>query len=336
MTRGYLATVQGRDIEVEFRDLSDEELGMAGAPEGGDVDLEVLWSCLNYKDGLLLAGKPGVARAERLVPGIDVVGRVIRSSDDGWREGEVGVIVGAGLGEERDGGLAERCRVPGALLTRIPDALAPRDAAAIGTAGFTAQLAVRALEAHPGALDGPVLVTGAAGGAGSIAVHLLARLGAHVVASTGRVEEEGPRLRSLGAAEVVDRAELGAELGKPMQRERWSAVVDSVGSTTLANAIAQTRREGIVAAFGLAQGPDLPATVLPFILRGVTLRGINSVEQPQETRIAVWRELAERLDLQALRASTSEIALEDAGAEARRILAGEVAGRTVIRVAADA
>lgn len=332
MTRGYLATKHGKQIEVELRDLAEEELGMSGPPADGEVDLEVLWSGLNYKDALLLAGKPGVARADRLVPGIDVVGRVSASSDPAWAEGETGVIVGAGLGEERNGGLAERCRVPGALLTRIPAPLEPRDAAAVGTAGFTAMLCVRALERHPGALDGPVLVTGAAGGVGSVALMLLAQLGVETVASTGRAEEQGPLLRELGATHVEDRAALGDELGRPLQRERFSAVVDAVGSTTLVNAIAQTRREGIVAACGLAQGPDLPGTVLPFILRGVTLRGINSVEQPQAEREAAWAELAQRLDLEALRGRTQEVDLDDAEGAAERLLAGQVAGRTVVRV----
>lgn len=335
MNRGYLAVRQGKQIDVELRELDEEELGIAGSPEGGDVDLDVLWSGLNYKDAMLLEGRPGIAHVDRLVPGIDVVGRVRASSDPAWAEGEVGVIVGAGLGEDRNGGLAERCRVPGALLTRIPEPLEPRDAAAIGTAGFTAMLAVRALEAHPGALDGPVLVTGAAGGAGSIALLLLRQLGVEAVASTGRVDEEGERLRALGASAVEDRAALSDEVGKPMQRERWSGVIDAVGSTTLANAIAQTRREGIVAAFGMAQGPDLPGAVLPFILRGVMLRGINSVEQPQEVRQAVWAELAERLDLDALRGRTSEVDLDGAAEVAGQVLAGKVAGRTAVRIGAE-
>lgn len=332
MTRGYLATKHDGGIDVDLRELTAEELGMEAPLGEGEVDLEVLWSGLNYKDGLLLAGRPGVARAARLVPGIDVVGRVAASAHPAWTAGEVGVIVGAGLGESRHGGLAERCRAPGELLTRIPAPLEPRDAAAVGTAGLTAMLAVRALEAHPGALDGPVLVTGAAGGVGSIALMLLRHLGVETVASTGRREEELGRLRELGADHVEDRGLLGDEPGRPLQAERWSGVVDVVGSTTLANALAQTRREGLVAACGLAQGPDLPATVLPFILRGVTLRGINSVEQPQSERESAWTELAARLDLARLRESTREIGLEDAQAEAERILAGRIAGRTVVRI----
>lgn len=332
MTRAYLATTRDRTVSVGFRDVNDEELGIVGTPTDGDVDLDVLYSDINYKDALLLTEQPGIARGELIVPGIDMVGRVSASSSEKWSEGDLALIAGAGLGESRHGGLAERIRVPGELLIRLPVGLEASDAAALGTAGFTAMLAVRALEAHPGALDHEVLVTGASGGAAAIAIMLLAEAQASVVASTGRVDEQGDALRELGADAVIDRAELGDEVGKPMQKERFSGVVDSVGSVTLANAIAQIRREGIVAAFGMAQGRDLPASVLPFILRGVTLRGINSVEQPMRVREEAWSELAERIDLETLRSRTREVPLEDAQDAARALLDGQATGRTIVRI----
>lgn len=338
MTRGYLAEKTDTGLTVTLTDL-DRAIPELNAPLAtGEVELAVEWSGINYKDALLLTGSPGIARTSPLVPGIDVVGRVTRSHHPDWAEGTPALIAGAGLGESRHGGLAERVRVPGDLLIRIPDGLEPRDAAALGTAGFTAGLAVRAISAHSGRLtelDGPVLVTGANGGAGGIALMLLAAGGADVVALTGGGDDVAGELRRLGAQDVLPRETLAESDGKPLQRERWAAVVDAVGGPILANAIAQTRREGIVTAFGMAAATSLPTTVLPFILRGVTLRGINSVEQPQEVRRAVWDELAQRVPLDELRRRTHEVALEDAVDAARTLLAGgSGGGRTVVRVGA--
>lgn len=329
MVRALVVTRGDDGVSVGFRDVADAELGE------GDVLVEVLWSSVNFKDGLALAGNPGVARVSPLVPGIDVVGRVMTSDKARWARGDEVVLTGAGLGETRNGGYAEQARVPGQLLVRVPDALGARRAAAIGTAGFTAAQAVLALERHAAssfdAPDGPVLVTGASGGLGSLAVVLLAASGRDVVASTGRAAE-ADRLRELGASEVIDRAEL-AEPGKPMQRMRWAAAIDSVGGPTLANALAQTRHGGAVAACGLAGSDRLDATVLPFILRAVSLLGINSVEASLAEREAVWERLARELDPALLDASTSEIPLDDVVDAGPRILAGEIAGRTVVRVA---
>jgi len=305
----------------------------------GDVTIAVEYSDLNYKDGLALAGRPGVARVSPLIPGIDLVGTVEESSDPRWQPGDRVVLNGDGIGEKHHGGLAERARVRGDALVRIPDALTGAQAAAIGTAGFTAMLSVLALERNgvdPAEVAGSgssVLVTGAAGGVGSVAVAVLAELGYPVTASTGRVEAETDYLTDLGASAIIDRAEL-ADPGKPMQSQRWAAVVDVAGSHTLANAIAQTRYGGTVAACGLAQGPELPATVHPFILRAVTLVGINSVDAPRELRDTAWRRLGTDLDTEALAAMTTFIALADAIPAARDILDGRLRGRTVVDVRA--
>src|SRR5699024_3344793 len=253
----------------------------------GDVALDVLATGLNYKDGMALAGK-GIARTHPLIPGIDLVGRVTESTGpaaERFSAGDLVVLNGAGIGESRHGGFATRARVRPDALVCLPATLSPERAAAIGTAGFTAMLAVLRLEdAGLTLVDGDVLVTGASGGAGSIAIALLAGRGHRVIALTGRGREHGEYLRSLGAAEIVDRRELSEEPGRPLQSQRFAGAVDGVGSTTLANVLAQTTWGGTVAAYGLAQGPDLPATVLPFILRGVTLAGINSVECPLPLR----------------------------------------------------
>jgi acrylyl-CoA reductase (NADPH) len=303
----------------------------------GDVTIAVEFSGLNFKDGLAIAGRPGVARVTPLIPGIDIVGVVEESADQRWRPGDRVVLNGDGVGEKHHGGLAERARVRGDALVRVPDALTSEQAAAIGTAGFTAMLAVLALERNgvdPAAVrdkGSSVLVTGAAGGVGSVAVGILAKLGYPVTASTGRVEEQSDYLRRLGAGEIIDRAEL-ADPGKPLQSQRWAGVVDAVGSHTLANALAQTNYGGTVTACGLAQGPDLPATVMPFILRAVTLVGINSVEAPLALRETAWRRLATDLDADALAAMTAVIPLAEAVPAAGRILAGELRGRTVVDV----
>ncbi|MFF1635461.1 MDR family oxidoreductase [Leifsonia sp. NPDC058248] len=305
----------------------------------GDVTIAVEFSDLNFKDGLAIAGKPGVARVSPLIPGIDLVGTVEESADPRWQPGDRVVLNGDGIGEKHHGGLAERARVGGDALVRVPDALSSEQAAAIGTAGLTAMLAVLALERNGLDPDGvrehgsSVLVTGAAGGVGSVAVAILSRLGYPVTASTGRVEEQSEYLTGLGATAIIDRAEL-ADPGKPLQSQRWSGAVDAVGSHTLANVLAQTRYGGTVAACGLAQGGDLPATVMPFILRAVTLVGINSVEAPLALRETAWRRLATDLDPELLARMTTVIPLAAAVPAAGDILAGRLRGRTVVDVRA--
>ncbi len=302
-----------------------------GALMPGDVTIRVAFSTLNYKDGLALTARSPVVRAFPMVLGIDLAGTVEASADPRFRPGDAVVLNGAGLGETHFGGLAQRARVPGEPLVRIPAPFGPREAAAIGTAGFTAMLCVLALERHgvaPGA--GEILVTGAAGGVGSVAIALLARRGYAVVASTGRTHE-ADYLRELGASRLVDRADLAAP-GRPLGPERWAGVVDTVGSTTLANACAQTRADGAVAACGLAGGMDFPATVAPFILRGVTLYGICSVNVPRPRREEAWARLAQDLVPAALATMTREIALGEALAVAPEILDGRIRGRLVVDV----
>ena len=311
---------------AELREVDEQVLGE------GDVELDVAWSSLNYKDALALSGDPGVVRTSPLVPGIDVVGTVTASRDGRFAASDAVVLTGAGAGETRAGGYAERARVDGASLVHLPAAIDARRAAAIGTAGLTAMLSVLRLERDVAPGSGPVVVTGAAGGVGSVAVALLARLGHEVVASTGR-PEHADRLRELGASDVVDRAEL-SEPGRPVQRPRWAGGVDCVGSTTLASVLAQTRWGGTVTACGLAQGSDLPTTVLPFILRGVTLAGIDSVQAPLALRQEAWDRLATDLDPDLLDALTAEVPLDEVLPLGPEILAGRVRGRTVVRVGA--
>jgi len=297
----------------------------------GDVTVDVEYSSINFKDGLALSGRPGVIKNYPLVAGIDLVGVVAASENAEWMPGDRVILNGWGIGEKHHGGLAERARVSGDWLVRLPDGLDPKHAAAIGTAGYTSMLAVLALERH-GIGDGDVLVTGAAGGVGSIAIALLAGLGHRVVASTGRLDETG-YLARLGASEVIDRALLGLP-GKPLQSQRWAAAVDSVGSHTLANVLAQTNYGGIVASCGLAQGADLPTTVMPFILRAVTLAGINSVQAPRALREEAWGRLARDLDRGLLDSLTMTVPLGDAPGIAKDILAGRIRGRTVVDVRA--
>ena len=311
---------------ASLTDLTDDDL------MPGDVSLDVSWSSINYKDGLALMGRPGVVRTWPLIPGIDAIGTVTATETDRFAVGDEVLLNGAGLGETHHGGLAEQARVDSASLVRVPGSLGAKRAAAIGTAGFTAMLSVLAVERHGVTPDdGPILVTGAAGGVGSIAVAVLARLGFDVVASTGRVDSQGDYLRRLGATAVVDRGEL-SEAGKPLQSQKYAAVIDAVGSTTLVNALAQLSYGGIATACGLAQGADLPGTVMPFILRGVTLAGINSVEAPLALREEAWDRLATDLDIDLLDDLTTQIALADAHDAAARILAGELHGRTVVDV----
>ena len=302
------------------------------APLGeGDVRVAIEYSTLNYKDGLALTNTAPVVRTWPMVPGIDGAGTVLESRNPRWQAGDCVVHNGWGVGETRWGCLAGQAVLNGDGLVRLPAAFAPRQAMAIGTAGYTAMLCVLALEAHglrPGA--GEVLVTGATGGVGSVAIALLARLGHRVVAATGKAAE-AEYLRALGAADIVDRATLSAP-GKPLQKERWAAVVDAVGSHTLVNALAQTRYGGVVAACGLAQGMDLPGSVAPFILRGVTLAGIDSVMAPLPRREEAWERLARDLDPTLLERITEEITLDQAIARARDLMDGRVRGRLVVRI----
>jgi acrylyl-CoA reductase (NADPH) len=300
-------------------------------PAEGDVTVAVEASTLNYKDGLAITGRSPVVRRYPMVPGIDLAGTVVHSGHARWKAGDRVLLNGFGVGENHWGGLAQRARLSGEWLLPLPAALSASQAMAIGTAGYTAMLCVLALQDHGvRPADGEVLVTGAGGGVGSVATALLAGRGFRVVASTGRPHESA-YLHDLGAAEVVERAALSAP-GKPLQKERWAAVIDSVGSHTLANACAQTRYGGVVAACGLAQGMDFPASVAPFILRGVTLRGVDSVMAPMAARERAWDALAQALDLKRLARMTTTIGLAEAIPAAERILAGQVRGRLVVDV----
>jgi acrylyl-CoA reductase (NADPH) len=292
---------------------------------------QVEYSTLNYKDGLAITNKSPVVRLWPMVAGIDGAGTVLESSHPQWKPGDRFVHNGWGLGETRWGLMSGHARLQGDWLVRLPSAFTTRQAMAIGTAGYTAMLCVLALERHgvtPAA--GEVLVTGATGGVGSVAVAILGKLGYTVVAATGKTSEEA-YLKQLGASAVIGRAELAAP-GKPLQKERWAAVIDAVGSHTLANACAQTRYGGVVAACGLAQGPDFPATVMPFILRGITLAGIDSVMAPLARRQQAWDRLARDLDPVRLETITEEIPLEQAVVRAADLMAGQVRGRLVVRI----
>jgi acrylyl-CoA reductase (NADPH) len=298
----------------------------------GDVTVRVTHSTVNYKDGLAITGKAPVVRRFPMIPGIDFAGIVEQSTHADFKPGDKVVHTGWGLGETHLGAYAEKARVKGDWLVPLPQGLAPAEAMAIGTAGFTAMLAVIALERHgvkPS--DGPAVVTGAAGGVGSVATALLAKTGWHVIASTGRLQEVD-YLKSLGAAEIIERAELSGA-PKPLARERWSAGVDSVGSATLANLLAMTRYGGAIAACGLAQGMDLPTSVAPFILRGVSLLGIESVMCPKPRRSEAWERLSRDLDRDKLAAMTSRIGFDEVIGAANDILAGRIRGRIVVDMA---
>ncbi len=294
----------------------------------GDVTVDVDFSSLNFKDALALAGRPGIVRAQRLIAGIDLMGVVARSDAPAFAKGDRVLVNGCGLGETHHGGLASRARVSSEWLVPVPAAFSQSQAAAIGTAGFTAMLAVKALERAGAA--GEILVTGAGGGLGSIAVMLLSRLGFRVVASTGRSSEHA-RLMQLGASEVIDRATL-SEAGKPLQAQRWGGAIDSVGGATLANVSAQLKYGATVAVCGNAQSADVPLSVYPLILRAVSLVGINSVETPRADRLDAWARLAHDIDRDLLDLITSTIGLADARAAAERMLAGEGRGRVVVDV----
>jgi acrylyl-CoA reductase (NADPH) len=301
----------------------------AQLPEG-DVTVSVAYSTLNFKDGLAITNKSPVVRSWPMVAGIDGAGTVLESGHAHWKAGDKFVHNGWGIGETRWGCLAEKARLKGDWLVKLPAAFTARQAMAIGTAGYTAMLCVLALEDHgvkPGA--GEVLVTGATGGVGSVAIALLGKLGYTVVAATGKTSEEA-YLKSLGAASIIDRAALSAP-GKPFQKERWAGVVDAVGSHTLANALAQSRYGGVVAACGLAQGMDLPTSVMPFILRSVTLAGVDSVMAPLAKRQRAWDRLAKDLDLALLESMIEEVPLEGAIAKAQELMDGKVRGRVVVK-----
>lgn len=298
----------------------------------GDVLVQVDYSTLNYKDSLAMTNRSPIIRSFPMIPGIDLAGTVLDSSNAGFRAGERVVLNGYGLSQTHHGGLAQRARVPGQWLVKLPDSISSKDAMAIGTAGYTAMLCVLALE-HGGVKPehGDILVTGANGGVGSIAVAILSKLGYRVVASTGR-PEHAQYLKDLGAAELIDRATLAAPRTRGLDAERWAGVVDVAGSHTLANALAQTRYRGVVAAAGLAQGDDLTTSVLPFILRNVTLAGIDSVQAPHNVREEAWKRLATDLNLGKLASTVEVIGLKDVLDIFPAFLEGKVRGRLVVDV----
>lgn len=322
--RAIVARRSGDGQSVAIETLSDADL------PAGDVTVRVEYSSFNYKDGLALTGRNRILRNHPIVPGIDFAGTVTRSESSDFAPGDRVVLTGWGVGESWSGGFAERARVKGEWLVRLPDSLDARTAMAIGTAGLTAMLCVLALERHGLRAGAKVLVSGASGGVGSIAIRLLAMRGYHVAALTGRMEEDA-YLRGLGAAEIVPRSEY-QNPPKPLAAERWDAAVDSVGSTILANIVASLTYGGAVAACGLAGGTDLPTTVFPFILRGVALLGIDSVQCPRPRREEAWQALGRDLGQASLGEIATEVGLEDLAALAGTILAGRVRGRTVVKI----
>jgi acrylyl-CoA reductase (NADPH) len=325
MFKAILLEQDGEATKARVTEIDDGQL-----PEG-DVTVRVEYSTLNYKDGLAITGKSPVVRRWPMVPGIDLAGTVESSQNERFRPGDKVVLNGWGVGENHWGGLAQKARLPGRFLIPLPSGLSTRDAMAIGTAGYTAMLSVQALErAGVTPESGEILVTGANGGVGSFAIAILAGRGYRVVAATGR-PEEAARLHDLGAAEIIDRQSL-AEKGKPLQKERWAGAVDCVGSHTLANICAATKYGGTVAACGLAQGMDFPSSVAPFILRGVTLAGIDSVNAPLEKRLSAWECLAREVDAKVIGAIASEISLEQAIPTASALLEGKVKGRVIVNL----
>jgi acrylyl-CoA reductase (NADPH) len=318
------------DKTDEGQTVTLQQLDEGALPEG-DVAIDVAFSTLNFKDGLAVTGASPVVRKFPMVPGIDLVGTVTQSSHADWKAGDTVVLNGWGVGEGHWGGLSQKARLKGDWLVPLPSAFTPKQAMAIGTAGYTAALCVDALVDWGVTPDqGEVLVTGATGGVGSVAIAILRKLGYSVAALTGK-PGEADYLKSLGAETIIDRAEL-AEKGKPLQKERWAGVIDTAGSHTLANAIAQTKYGGAVAACGLAQGFDLPSTVMPFILRGVSLLGIDSVMAPKAKRLKAWDRLAGDLDPAALETIGQTIGLEGAIEAARKFMSGEVTGRYIVDV----
>jgi acrylyl-CoA reductase (NADPH) len=323
--KALLATKESERISTNLVELEEKDL------MSGDVLINVDYSTVNYKDGVALTGRTPIFRSFPMIPGIDLAGTVETSSYAGIEVGDKVIANGWGLSQTDHGGHAQKAQLSGDWLVKIPAPLSTLDAMAIGTAGYTAMLSVMALEHGGITLDrGDILVTGASGGVGSIAIAILSGLGYRVIASTGRLEE-ADYLRQLGAADVIDRCTM-SEPGKPLARERWAGAVDSVVSHTLANVLAQTQYRGVVASCGLAQGPDLPASVLPFILRNVTLAGIDSVNAPQPVRIEAWARLARDLDLKKLAQTTQVVGLAEVPEVAKRILDGKIRGRMVIDV----
>lgn len=321
---GYRAELRD-DVDVAALEVPTDPAG------GGIVDIDVEWSTLNYKDALAITGKGKVLRSFPLVPGIDLAGTVTADSTGRFAPGGAVLVNGYGLGESYHGGLAEHARVPAGHVMAIPEGLTARDAMSLGTAGLTAMLCVQALERQGVRPDaGDVVVTGAAGGVGSVAVLALAKRGFRVVASSGRPELE-PYLRSLGAAEIIERSVL-SEPSRPLEKETWAAAIDTVGSHTLASVCARLRYRGVVAATGMAGGLDFPASVAPFILRGVTLVGVDSVNCPMDERVAAWEALAADIDREQLAAMTEEIGMSEAIAKCDELLAGQVRGRVVVDV----
>lgn len=323
--RSLIVEKSGNATRARVATIDESALGV------GDVTVSVEYSTVNYKDGLAITNASPIIQSFPLVPGIDLAGTVEDSKHPSLKQGDRVVLNGWGLGVDHNGGFAEKARVPAEWTIKLPDTISTRQAAAIGTAGYTAMLSVLALEhggIGPG--DGDVLVTGASGGAGSVSTALLSKLGYRVLASTGRPEESG-YLKSLGAAELIDRRTL-SEPGRPLGAERWIGAIDSIGSHTLSNVLAQTRYGGVVAAFGLAQGTDLATTVLPFILRNVTLCGIDSVKAPRARRELAWSRLGRDLDLELLESMIVEVGLEAVEETARNILAGKVRGRAIVNV----
>jgi len=324
----FKAILINKDDEGYRAQLSDVD---ESALPDGDVRVKVYYSTLNYKDGLAITGKGPIVRQFPMIPGIDLTGEVIESKSPDFRVGDLVVLNGWGVGESHWGGLAQLASVKSEWLISLPKAFTPKQSLAIGTAGYTAMLCIMALQKHGlKPADGEILVTGAAGGVGSFAISLLQQLGYTVVASSGR-PEEADYLKSLGASEVIDRVSL-SQPGKPLAKERWAGVVDSVGSHTLANACAATKANGAVAACGLAQGMDFPATVAPFILRGVTLYGINSVTQPKQKRIEAWAQLASLCKPEQLMTIAKEISLGESIQYAEDLMNGKVRGRVIVDV----
>ncbi len=323
--KALVATKGEAGPNLAFTDFAESEL------MEGDVTVRVTHSTVNYKDGLAITGRAPVVRRWPMIPGIDFAGRVETSEHPEFKPGDLVVLNGWGTGETHLGAYAQKARVKGDWLVPLPAGLNPDEAMAIGTAGYTAMLCVLALEKHGlKPTEGPVVVTGAAGGVGSVAVALLAKAGWHVIASTGRAEE-AEYLKGLGAAEIIDRAELSAP-GRPLGKERWIAGVDAVGSHTLANLLSMTKYGGAVAACGLAQGMDLPASVAPFILRGVALLGVDSVMCPKPRRLEAWSRLAADLDRDRLALMTTRVPLTDVIDTARAIVDGKVRGRVVVEI----
>ncbi|EAU41445.1 dehydrogenase (zinc-binding alcohol dehydrogenase, NADPH quinone oxidoreductase, oxidoreductase) [Fulvimarina pelagi HTCC2506] len=329
MADTFRAVLISRD-EDKNQSVEMTELTMDDLMEG-DVDIRVEASTINYKDGLAITGKSPIVRRWPMIPGIDLAGEVIESRNAEWKPGDKVVLNGWGLSETHYGGYSERARVKGEWLVKLPDTFSVKEAMAIGTAGYTAMLSVLALEdAGSKPEDGPVIVSGATGGVGSVAVSVLSKLGWNVIAVTGR-SSESQYLKDLGATEIMDREEL-SEKGKPLEKERWAAGVDCAGSHTLVNMLAGTKRHGSVAACGLAQGFDLPATVMPFILRGVSLHGIDSVMAPKPRREQAWQRLSSDLDKAKLTEIASEVSFDQVIETAKSLIDGKVRGRVVVDI----